>query len=132
MINIKKIIYYLLNSKNRRKNLTIIASLIVVLLILLISMSNAYYNNITSIRLLNAIVGNVDSEYDIVLKIYKENIDKPYSLSDEIPNNNYVYEKYNCINNSPLIYNELEKTINITTREKEYCYIYFSLVNNGE
>lgn len=132
MIIIKKIINYLLSSKYRRINLTTIASLIVFLLILLISSSSAYYVENTSFPLINALVGDYIEDYDIILKIYVENNNKLYTLSNNIPDNNYEFNHYICSNNSLLTYDQDNKLINILTEEKEQCNVYFNLVNNGE
>lgn len=128
---------YLLCAKNRKKNLTAISFLIVIHLLLLISLSNAFYFDEANISIMQALIGDFDqNNYDYTLKIYLENDDntgsKTYRLSDSIPNYNYTYSGYNCKNNSSLVYDEVNKVTNVTIDSKEYCSIYFDLVNHAD
>lgn len=132
-----KIKKYLLSSENRRKNLTTILLLIVFHLFLLITSSNAYYNNVSGIPMLHAVVGDFDiQKYDYVLKIYiqdaNNNENKSYHLVDNIPNYNYKYSSYNCKNNSLLTYDEINKVTSVSIEEKEVCSIYFDLENEAD
>ncbi len=134
MINIKIIINYLLSSKYRRRNLITIGSLIVFLSVLLISSSSAFYTENDSINFLSAVVGDYNqNNYDIILKIYVENNNNTYSLSNIVPDNNYVYDHYICGNNSLLTYDNNTKEITIIAENREQCNAYFNLsgVANG-
>lgn len=126
----------LLCAENRRKNLTTILVLLVLHLILLISTSNAYYQNESGLRLLHAIVGDIDSlNYDYVLRIFIEdsnNDNKTYKLVNNIPTYNYQYSNYICNNNGELIYDSVNNTTSISLDGKESCSIYFDLISKPD
>jgi len=126
----------LLSSKNRKKNLTIIGILIVLnLFVLSLYVSFAYYNEVASVPLVHASVGNMYSnQYDYVLLVYLEddyNV-KHYHISENIPLYGYTYNSYKCNNNSTLIYDNVTKTTSVTLTQKDICSIYFDLTSDSD
>lgn len=128
-----KVKEYLLCAKNRRKNLTMIAASIVFNLFLLILSSNAYYVNNLNISVLQAVIGDFNSEkYDYSLKIHLENASEKgtYHLSNNIPMVGYTYNRYTCKNGSELVYEN--GITSVVLDQKDSCDIYFDIETNPD
>lgn len=128
-----KVKEYLLCSKNRRKNLIIVLSSIVFNLFLLIFSSNAYYVDNLNISILQALIGDFNSDkYDYSLKIYLENANEKgtYHLSNSIPVMGYKYNRYTCKNGSELVYENGVASVSIDG--KDSCSIYFDVEVNPD
>lgn len=125
MIHIKKFINY----KNYKKLLLIDLCLIVIcIFVLVISNSNAYYNDKIEVKLLGGKVGNFyEDNSDLSVTIFLESKSKNgnYYIADSIPTFGYKYNKYECLNNADLTYDEENKNYSISALDKDHCRLYF-------
>lgn len=121
--------------KNRQKYLLMASSFVFLILFANIYNSYGYYNDISTIPIIHAKVGNFSlSNYDYTLLVYLENgtKDGTYHLAHNIPTSGYKYKEYSCINNSTLDYDDNLYTTNVTLKKKDVCSIYFDLINEPD
>ena len=119
----------LLKNKKYRRGLILV---IVIFLFANIYASNAYYHSESEAYLIKSKIGNpLLNDYDYTLQVYLENITHDdYHLSEKIPIVGYSYSGYNCLNNSSLYYDDINKTTSVTTNIRDICSIYFNLIND--
>ena len=110
----------------KKRNLIILLLLLIFIDIYLLIRyySNAYYINSLNTYLVRSKVG---INYDYILYIYLEDESGNYSLTPTVPLEGYVYNRYDCKNNSEIIFNEEEKDILVSLSNKDICSIYFNL-----
>ena len=117
----------------KEKILYLLVPLLLCLVLINYYVSYAYYNAVSEYPLIHSIVGNMYlNDTDYVLLIYEEDENNVgnYLMVNDIPNNNYAFKNYECLNNSTLIYNEETKTTSVTITGKELCAIYFDLLES--
>lgn len=126
-------IYEYLKNKFEKKPKLYIALLFIFISIIILNfyLSYASFNNIFSMPLVNSKVGNTNlRNYDYILSIYLEDpssSEKKYFLANKIPSAGYKYSRYECDNNSVLIYDEKNKTTTASLDKKDSCSIYFDI-----
>jgi len=124
-----KILLFLKSKNNRAQKLAMLF-IVVIILIINIYPSLAIYNDNFYFHMIGTRVGNKENyQYDLSFLIYLEEANKDnytYALSDEIPTSGYVYSKYNCQNNSNIVYDENNKEFTLESLKKDTCSVYFN------
>ena len=130
---INNIIKYLFNKNNRKKSIIyIVSSIVLVFFIIAINSSKAYYHNEEGMVIIHSRVNITRNDnYDYILYIFKETLygSGNYTLANEIPDNNFVFDRYYCNNNSEFTYDSVSKKTTAIIEGKEVCRIYFNLVS---
>lgn len=71
---------------------------------------------------------NLSNTLDLSIKVMveeKANSNK-YKISNTIPDNDYTYTRYECMNGGSIDYDAASKKFTMNTNKKEYCFAYFN------
>ena len=132
---------YIFNSRYRRRNLIATLILLIVNVICLITFNStlAIFKNDFEYSIFGGVIGNRlsnDTDYSLLVYIEGTNelgeANQVYRLAEKIPEKGYTYTRYECLNDSVLVYNEESLSTSVSLSQKDVCSVYFDLTNKAD